>query len=292
MKEVFISPTEDLLDPKEDIVFKALLTAKNKDSEETLKALISAFTGREVTEVRVAENEPQGGNRNEKHIRLDVNCVFNGNQLANVEMTMDATGFEFIRLEQYVARLFGAQSTQGLGYQKFPEAYQISIIGNKIINKNDKEIINCHEMCNMRTKKPAGGKMHIIVAELKKIKEKAIEEMDKKESWAAYFAWMGDKSKLDELNKLISLEEEIEMAMNALRKVSDDELLRMEIISQQKLKNDWENDMATVRIESEARGEKNGKISVARNALNLGLPYESVSKITGLTVEEIKALRQ
>ena len=83
MSNNFIDPTERLLDPKDDIVFKFLLTAKNEYSGKTLKSLISAFTGRKVTEVKIAENEPQGGNINEKHIRLDVNCVFDENKLAS-----------------------------------------------------------------------------------------------------------------------------------------------------------------------------------------------------------------
>ena len=292
MSNNFIDPTERLLDPKDDIVFKFLLTAKNEYSGKTLKSLISAFTGRKVTEVKIAENEPQGGNINEKHIRLDVNCVFDENKLANVEMTMNATGFEFIRLEQYVARLYGSQSTKGMAYQDFPDAYQISIIGNRILTQDDEDVISNYGMCNLKTKKSSNGKMHIVIVELQKIKGKLIEDMDLTERWSAFFAWMGDKTKIDEVNKLISLEEDMEIATNALRSISDDELLRMQIISQQKLKNDWGNDMATSRVEGEVKGKAKERVVIAKNLLNYGVSIEIISKSSGLSVKEIKKLRQ
>jgi predicted transposase/invertase (TIGR01784 family) len=40
----------------------------------------------------------------------------------------------------------------------------------------------------------------------------------------------------------------------------------------------------------EARGEKKGKLDVARNALHIGMTIAEVSKLTGLTVDEIKKL--
>jgi hypothetical protein len=84
-----------------------MLTSNNEASYQTLKNIISDFTGLEIEEVRITENEPQCGSIEEKHIRLDVSCIFNGKEIAEVEMTMDADKFEFIRIEYYLARLYG-----------------------------------------------------------------------------------------------------------------------------------------------------------------------------------------
>ena len=40
-----------------------------------------------------------------------------------------------------------------------------------------------------------------------------------------------------------------------------------------------------------AEGEKKAKIETARNALALGLPIDQASKISGLSIEEIKAIK-
>jgi hypothetical protein len=87
MAKEFVNPDEDLLDPTDDIVFKAMLTSDNEASHRTLKSMISDFTGLEIEEVRVVENEPQCGSVLEKNVRLDVSCIFNGKEIAEVEMT-------------------------------------------------------------------------------------------------------------------------------------------------------------------------------------------------------------
>jgi predicted transposase/invertase (TIGR01784 family) len=196
IEDILIKPDEKLLDLKEDFVFKTILTKGNEESECALKSLISAFTGRNVVNVEVRENEPKGEYSKEKAIRLDVNCKFDDKHTANLEITMDAQEFEFVRLEQYVARLFGNVKGKGILYSEYPEAYQISIIGNKNIVE-DSEILNYYEMCNIRTGLPINGKMHIITAELKKVDRinKKVEEMSSKERWAAYFAWCNNKNK-------------------------------------------------------------------------------------------------
>ncbi|MDR1150175.1 MAG: Rpn family recombination-promoting nuclease/putative transposase, partial [Clostridiales bacterium] len=245
----------------------------------------------------IIENEPQSGNTQEKHCRLDLNCKLNDGKLANVEMTMDATSFEFIRIEYYAAKLFGGSNTTGLSYENFPDVYQISIIGNRNLIKDKKEIINFYEICNLRTKEPINGKIHIITAELGKIKynKKSIEEMDSKERWSLFFAWFDDKTKLDKINKIISLEEGIAMATNVLRNITDDELIRMELISKYKREEDWKNQLATIkseeRKEGREEGERKGKIEIARNLLEEGFATEQITRITGLTIEEIKTLK-
>ncbi len=42
---------------------------------------------------------------------------------------------------------------------------------------------------------------------------------------------------------------------------------------------------------SEEKGRKEGKIEVAKSSLKIGLDYETISAITGLSVEEIEKLR-
>jgi predicted transposase/invertase (TIGR01784 family) len=302
-----IKPDEDLLDPKNDIVFKAMLTSDNEASQQALKHIVSDFTGLEIEEVRITENEPQSGSLLEKHIRLDVSCLFNNKQIAEVEMTMDATEFEFIRIEYYLARLYSSSNTTGIKkYKDHPDAYQISIVGNRIINKENKDPISFYEICDLKTKKPINGKMHIIVAELKKLKEKEIKEMSARERWAAYFKWFKDKNKTNELNELIEIEEGLKMATNALRYVSKDETMRRISIQRDMARRDWSDKMASARDEGieigEARGEARGieigevklakeKREIALKSLAEGLEPTLVSRLTNLSIEEINALK-
>jgi predicted transposase/invertase (TIGR01784 family) len=315
----FVNSNEDLLDPKDDIVFKAMLTSANEASYETLKHIISDFTGLKIEEVRVTENEPQGGNVGEKHLRLDVSCVFNGKEVAEVEMTMDANKFEFIRNEHYLSRLYSSAKTMGIKkYEDYPEAYQISIIGNRIVNYDNEDPISFYEFCDLKTKKPINGKMHMIIAELKKIKTEDIGKMTAKEKWAAFFKWSADKSKADKLSELIKTEEGLQMATGALRYVSKDETTRRMLIQREMARRDWDDKLAHAIDDGiqigeakgiqigeakgiqigEAKGRAEMKIErdreiakVAKNLIGMNLPVEQISQATGLSSKEIEKLK-
>jgi predicted transposase/invertase (TIGR01784 family) len=298
--DAIIKPDEELLDPKYDIVFKAMLTTKNEYSEEALRSIISAFTGKEVKEITVVENEVQGGVATEKHVRLDVNCEFDNGNLANIEMTMEPAASEFLRLEQYLSRIHGSIPAEGVDYKDYPDSYQISIIGDKSLEKTS-DIINFYEMCNLKTGKPIGGKMHIITAELKKLREYdgEIESLDTMERWAAYFAWISDTTKRDKINKLISMERGIRMATESLRKVSSDPLMKMKQLSQMKATKDWKSDLASERnagveegiTQGITRGISQRNIEIAKKLLLKNMDLEDISDTTGLTVEEIEKLK-
>ncbi|MDR2074476.1 MAG: Rpn family recombination-promoting nuclease/putative transposase [Oscillospiraceae bacterium] len=296
MTKEFVNPSEDLLDPKNDIAFKAMLTSNNEASQKALRHIISDFTGLKIEEVRVAENEPQCGSIDEKHVRLDVSCIFNGKEIAEVEMTMDANEDEFARIEYYLAKLYSSAKTTGIKkYRDHPEAYQISIVGNRIINKENQDPVSFYEICDLKTHKPINGKMHIIVAELKKLKAENIEQMTTAEKWAAFFKWFTDKNKTEKLNKLIETEEGLQMATSALRYASRDEITRRTIIKRDMARRDLNNMIAVAKEEGEARGEARGVVrekgEIALKSLSEGLEPSLISKLTNLSIEEIEALK-
>jgi hypothetical protein len=87
--------------------------------------------------------------------------------------------------------------------------------------------------------------MHIIIAELKKLKAENIKKMTTAEKWAAFFKWFTDKNKAEKLNKLIETEEGLQMATSALRYVSKDETTRRMIIQRDMARRDWDHKIAT-----------------------------------------------
>jgi predicted transposase/invertase (TIGR01784 family) len=288
MAKEFINPNENLLDPKNDIAFKAMLTSKNEASQKALKHIISDFTGLKIEEVRVAENEPQCSSIEEKHVRLDVSCIFNGKEIAEVEMTMDADKFEFIRIEYYLARLYGSAKTKGIKkYEDYPDAYQISIIGNRVVNEESKDPISFYELCNLKTKKPINGKMHIIIAELKKLKAENIKKMTMAEKWAAFFKWFTDKNKAEKLNKLIETEEGLQMATNALRYASKDEITRRTIIQRDMARRDWDHKIATAWDGGKAEDKRETALKMLRKGMDLNL----ITELTELPLEDVKSLK-
>jgi predicted transposase/invertase (TIGR01784 family) len=304
IEDLLIKPDEKLVDITNDTVFKFMLTMDTKESKETLRCLISVLIEKEVNEVTVIQNEPQTGNKNQKHCRLDVNCKLNGGHAANVEMTMYPRSSEFIRIEHFWMLIGASRDTAGIEYKDFPYVYQISFLGEGNLSK-DKEPINSHGVCNLRTKKIMNTRGLIITIEFHKLKNKikSIETMSEAERWAAYIAWINDKSKINLVNELIRKDGGLQMATNALRQATDNQLLQMELISQLKAECDAFNRMAEAKREAKQKGMKEGiekgraemkierDIEIARNLLKLNLTNEQISQSTSLSIKEIEALR-
>ena len=69
--------------------------------------------------------------------------------------------------------------------------------------------------------------------------------------------------------------------------ISQDERERAVFRSRRMYQTDLQSDLAT----AEDRGERRGRIEVARNLLKINLPLEQITLATGLTSEEVERLR-
>ena len=78
------------------------------------------------------------------------------------------------------------------------------------------------------------------------------------------------------------------MAGNLLMSISQDERERAVFRSRRMYQTDLQSNLAT----AEDRGERKGRIEVARNLLKINLPLEQISAATGLTAEEVESLRK
>jgi predicted transposase/invertase (TIGR01784 family) len=307
MEDFLIKPEEDLLDLKDDVTFKFVFSSERESSRKALSSLISAFTGHEIKKLSVSPNESVAQFLREKQIRFDVCCVFNNGERANVEMCFHPNEDEALRSEFFAARLHTSQESKGKYYDELASSYQISLIDNEELTK-DNEIIHVYKFYDEKNKVSLGGKICIIHAELKKLERipNTVETMDLKEKWATLIKWIKNKEKIDLLNKLIKNEEGLAMAVIALKEIGKDEKERIRIMRMQNAKNDYENGLRRATEKGEvigfnkgaAAGKKAGKIEgkiernieIARHALSLGLNVGQISKLTGLSLDEVNSL--
>ena len=77
--------------------------------------------------------------------------------------------------------------------------------------------------------------------------------------------------------------EAVKKAANIVLKVNADDKTRIEAEQRENAVRSYQTDMEASR--------KEGKIEVAKSSLKIGLDYETISAITGLSVEEIEKLR-
>ena len=109
-----------------DKVFKKMLSSNTEDSREALRQLLSACTHREVTAVKVLNNELLPLYIGGKTSVLDIRVSFNDGEVADIEMQMEKSNDDLKkRAAQYSAMLQSAQAKKGSYYKNIKRTYQI-----------------------------------------------------------------------------------------------------------------------------------------------------------------------
>ena len=74
MTKPYFNDSDDLIDIRYDVVFKAVFARDTPVSQRALSKLVSALIGREVSVRTLKANEPPADNIRDRQIRFDINC--------------------------------------------------------------------------------------------------------------------------------------------------------------------------------------------------------------------------
>ena len=274
--------SDDLIDICYDNVFKAVFTKETPESRGALSRLISAFIGREVSAVKITANEPAIDNLRDRQIRFDIACKTENGELVNVEMSLNPTPIEPVRLEFHMGKLFTGQDIRGesKSYASLKEAYQITFLVKERFFPDD-EFLHVFEYYDPKNNVPLGGRSRIITLELSKlgkILEKPVGEMTASEQWAVYFKYLRDMDKRQKINEILEHEEGIAMASEVIMTISRDEVERARLISEFKYEVDKNTHIYYAKRE------------IAQKLKAIGLTLEQIKEATGLSEEQIEEL--
>jgi predicted transposase/invertase (TIGR01784 family) len=286
MIPVYLDDADDPVDIRYDNVFKAVFTRNTPESRTALSRLVSAITGRNLTVLSIAANEPPVDNLRDRQIRFDIPCKTGDGEPVNIEMSLNPDTFELVRLEFLAGKLFTGQDIRGSdkSYNDLKAAYQIAILARGRFCA-DESLVHSFEYYDPERGVSLGGRSRIITVELAKAEgavEKPAGEMTAAEQWAVYFRYLTDRSKRTKINEVIAKEEGIAMASEVLITISKDEIERARLMSE------WKYEMDTQSIRVEAERKKTAEI--ARNAKQLGIPVEQITRFTGLSEQQINEL--
>jgi predicted transposase/invertase (TIGR01784 family) len=289
LAKVRFDDSDDPIDICYDNVFKAVFTKPTPESQGALSHLVSALIGREVTVETITANEPPIDNLSDRQIRFDIACRTANGEPVNVEMSLNPTPFEPVRLEFHIGKLFTGQDIQGdRDYNHLKPAYQIAfLVKNRFFD--DEAFFHTFEYYDREHGVSLDGRSRIITLELSKLDrvvEKPIEAMTAPEHWAVYFRYLTDKAKRGKINEILEIEEGIAMASEVLMTISRDEVERARLMSEFKYQVDMQSHINHAKRE----GRKEEQQVIAKNLKALGVPIGHIVQGTGLTEEQIKAL--
>lgn len=291
-----IRPTPTaLLNPCADPIFKILFTNESKESNIALTDFLTDIIGKKVSNVVLQPNELSGESATDKQSEFDINCKIEG-KIVNIEMQgLNKDNHFGKRAEYHVAHLFNHYVTKGTEWITSPQAFQISVL-NFIFDDKEKDCISYYSMKNQNGN-PLAGMLNVVFLELPKIEELPdnLTLLTPVQMWGKFFLYASNPEKKDFITKLAEINRGIKMAVTVLKNISQDE------INWYHETRYWMHvsDEKTMIYEAKRKGIDEGKkegrilalIEITQNALKAGLSTEQISKITGLSAEEIDKLK-
>lgn len=287
------------LDPKNDYLFKRLFgTEKNKDILiYFINSVLNRVGSDAVADVVYLKSDQNPEYAYKKQSVVDVLCRDqNGTQFI-IEMQVAKTpGFEE-RAQFYAAKAYINQMNAGGKYPDLKEVIFIAITDyvmfpDKLAWKSD------HVTLDKKTFEQDLKAFSFTFIELPKFKRTIDELTTIEEKWTYFFKHAHETTE-DELTALLgddivlkkAFDESTKYSMNAEEWNSYEAALKYErdarAIEEQKLMDAEAKGLA----EGEIKGEKAKAIEIARDMLKDKMSTATIAKYTGLTADEIKAIK-
>jgi predicted transposase/invertase (TIGR01784 family) len=289
----------DLLDPKLDYIFKTIFGTDDK--KDVLKSFLNAlFKGRPNIEDLSLENTDIAKIiETNKASRVDVRATTdNGTQL-DIEIQCNNTGEIPQRAFHYLANMVPMAVHSGQSY-KGHHVIGIWILGENVTNRRN-AISEAYMTFQPNPPDPYQimlDSARIIFIELPNFNPTSADDKDLLTAWLSF---LKNPIFLDESFLTIK---EVRVAMDTLKYISADDEVRAIADLRQKTINDYNSQMTVAQEEGiaigEARGVAIGKeegiaIGIRETALSMlkaGIPLETISQCTKLSVKEISSLQK
>ncbi|OAB81282.1 transposase [Wolbachia endosymbiont of Laodelphax striatellus] len=298
------------LDPKLDLTFKKIFgTEKNKNILIHFLNDILGFTGvNAIQDVEFLSTIMNPEIASDKQSIVDVLCKDSlGNRyIAEMQLARDK-GFEK-RAQLYAAKAYSRQSGN---YIDFKTVFFIAI-SNSTLFPSDVYYISTHNIRDIKTNGHYLKDFQFVFIELPKFTKSKVEQLETTvERWCFFFKY-AEETTDEDLRKIAEKSPIIKLAYDELDKFHWNEkdlvayeervmdLQKEAAILEQKLddaKHEGRQEGILIghqkgRAEGKEEGEKQTKIAVAKNSLKAGVSIDVIAEITGLSVDEIKQLKE
>ena len=290
-----------------DYAFKRVF-GKN-GNESILKDLLESILNIEIKSITIQNPEIPKNMKDGKVGVLDVRAELNGDEITEVEMQVQDQHNIDKRSPTYLTKIYSDQLKEGEQYIEVKKVVVINILNFDYYKRN-----SYHSVARMMFEESKENEkvdlgyivedkyatkdleMHFI--ELPKFRKKDPDMSNKLEQWLCLICDEEDKIKMAE-----SKNEEIEKAKKELEKLAmnpeDRELyeLRLKAIRDEMniRYSGYIDGKADGMVEGEAKGKVAGKnernIEIAQNMLKENVNIELISKVTGLSIDEIEKLK-
>ena len=292
---------KELLKVTNDYVFKRIFGQKG--NEDITRGFLRAVTKVEYNNIDLEDTPILERDLIENKMGiLDVKVV--ANKENNIDIEMQVTKSEYIaeRILWYWSKLYAGSIEKGEGYNSTKKAICILIADFKL--EKLKEIEKYHTKWNIREEEYKNiiltDRLELHIIELEKLERRNNKSKEEEEllNWCKFIKF---PEKVEE--SIIMKNEEIKKAKEQLDKISQDkkerrlaELREKAIMDEMAIRDSGYNEGRKEGIEIGLQqgihrgielGKEDGIKKTAKNMLEMKLDKETISKVTGLTIDEI-----
>ena len=292
---------------KNDIIFKAFFSRKG--NEEYLIDFLNALLGIEIEKIEIKEEVSlEQLSTMEKGGRLDLQANLNDRQVVNIELqSKDRQNFK-VRTVFYASKIISREVVKGTDYNDIEKTILINILGYEMFPQYEDYISKTAVVLRDHRECEVLDDIEWWFIELPKFR-KAHPDMNKKiNQWLAFID--GEDKELVEVAE--KKNEVLKKARNEVEYLTGDAAVRRMAELREKWDLEYEMSMENAKKQGEEDGrrigEKEGKEQgikegkeqgikeekrkTAIKLLELGLEFERIIKVTGLTKEEIESLKK
>jgi predicted transposase/invertase (TIGR01784 family) len=291
------------LNPKNDVAFKKIFgTEKNKD---VLMAFLNEVLGKsgeeKIKEVSFLNPVQQPDIVYRKESVVDVLCTDEVGIQYIVEMQVAKVGGFEKRAQYYASKAYCSQAQEGSNYSELKEVIFLAIT-DFVMFPNKKGYKSDHIILDRESREHDLKDLYFTFIELPKFKKENIKELETmEEKWCYFFKHAHEP---DNIIRLIeSSDEIIKRAYDALEAHNWTEVELRAYDASEKVAMDARARESYVRQEAREealqegmekgmeKGIEKGRAEIAQRMLSEGLNIGLISKVTGLSEEEIGRLR-
>ncbi|EDS81508.1 Rpn family recombination-promoting nuclease/putative transposase (plasmid) [Clostridium perfringens] len=278
-----------LLNPQIDFVFKKIFgTEKNKPILiNFLNAVIKPITP--IKDVEIKNNDIDKDFIEDKFSRLDVKATTSNKEHINIEIQVKNEYNMIQRTLYYWSKMYSEQIQNRDNYNKLERTVCINILNFKYL-KNDK-YHNAYRLKEITSNEELTDLQEIHFIELPKFNEignkeyvENVEKMDALEKWLEFLV----EPESNTVRQLELSNEEIKLAKSELYRLSMDSKER----EQYNMREKAIYDRISALENAEAKGKIERELELVKASLSQGLEISLISKITGLSEEEILKIKK
>ena len=190
-------------------------------------------------------------------------------------------------------RVHNSVLKKGTKYNDFRK-YRMMCLNFNLVHNGTGDPIENYAFCNMKTGKVASLIYSFCNLDLEMchnlVYDIDIENLPKAVRWGAILI----ESEIDNIAKILgddmlSMEEKNRL-IETIKDTNNDKKVLKKWIALEKAKMVYENDIEYAKEQGREEGRETSKLEIIRSMLNKRYDYQSISELTGKTIEEIKEI--